>query len=80
MASASTKRRHERALALYRECRLWPLGQSVMVHRDNGETLATVTESAVWYTRGGAYVRVRGIPGNTRLARVSRRDAKEGAV
>lgn len=79
MGSKSTERRHAKAYDLYRACRDWPLGSAVRVSRSNGETLDTVTESAVWHARGGAYVRVRGIPGNTRLSRVSLRVLKEGA-
>lgn len=78
MTSASTKRRHAKAYDLFRAWRDWPLGQSVTVKRANGETLETVTESAVWYARGGAYVRVHGIPGNTRLDRVTLRAAMKG--
>jgi hypothetical protein len=49
----------------------WPVGLAVIVRRANGETLKTVTESRPWFDDGGAYVRVRGIPGNTRLDRVT---------
>lgn len=74
----TTKRRHEKALALYKERVLWPLGLRVRVKRANGKTLDTVTTSAVWYARGGAYVRVHGISGNTRLDRVTLRTAPKG--
>lgn len=75
----TTKRRHEKARALYLERRLWIAGVAVTVKRANGETLETVTECRPWFDRGGAYVRVRGIPGNTRLSRVSLRVSKEVA-
>lgn len=73
MASASTKRRHARALALYRKRCHWAVGTPVTVRRANGGTLVTVTSSIVWASAGGAYVRVEGIPGNTRLDRVTLR-------
>lgn len=73
----STKRRHEKAWALYQQCRMWPVGSAVTVRRANGETLDTVTESPVWCACG-AYVRVRGIPGNTRLDRVTLKAAPKG--
>lgn len=73
MTSQSTKRRHDKAQALYEKRRHWPLGTPVTVCRANGGTLVTVTESHVFRHEGGAYVRVSGIPGNTRLDRVTRR-------
>jgi hypothetical protein len=71
MVSASTDRRHRKAWELYKECMDWSTGTPVTVQRANGTTLKTVTESRPWFDRGGAYVRVRGIPGNTRLDRVT---------
>lgn len=78
MTSTSTKRRHEKALALYQQCRSWPPETSVTVCRDNGETLETSTACSPWFDRGGAYVRVHGIPGNTRLDRVTLRGTPKG--
>lgn len=71
MPSASTYRRHARAQALYNDRYLWPVGLAVKVRRDNGKTLKTVTIGPVMYSKGGAYVCVAGIPGNTRLDRVT---------
>lgn len=76
MVSASTDRRHLKAYHLYLDRLHWPSGMAVTVRRANGTTLKTVTESRPWFDNGGAYVRVAGIPGNTRLGRVSPR--KEG--
>ena len=70
MPSISTRRRHERNRALV-DTWLAPIGARVTVRRSNGETLHTITESDAWFRNGGAYIRVRGIPGNTRLARVT---------
>lgn len=74
----STKRRHEKALALYEERKDWPSGTTVTVRRDNGKTLRTYTECSPWFDDGGSYVRVFGIPGNTRLDRVTLRAAPKG--
>lgn len=76
--SSSTKRRHEKAKALFARWVGVTDGTPVIVRRANGETLETITESEAWYVRGGAYIRVRGIPGNTRLSRVSLADTKAG--
>lgn len=75
----TTKRRHEKARALYEACRGWPPMTPVTVKRANGLLLESVTESRAWLTpAGGAYVRVYGIPGNTRLDRVTLRTAQKG--
>lgn len=71
MASQSTERRHKRNLELYRSLCRCRAGTPVLVQRANGEVLDTVTESLVFLLNGGAYVRVRGIHGNTALHRVS---------
>lgn len=72
MASSSTLRRHERNAKLVKAWRDVPTGTPVCVRRANGLLLLSVTNSRAWLaTGGGAYVRVRGIPGNTRLDRVS---------
>lgn len=81
MASASTKRRHQAARALYRKWAGTPAGTAVSVHRDNGERLETVTISEPFLLdHAHAFVQVRGIPGNTRLSRVrlSNRRTEEG--
>jgi hypothetical protein len=71
MASASTKRRHQAARALYRKWASVPVGTAVSVHRDNGERLETVTTSEPFLLKNAyALVQVEGIPGNTRLSRV----------
>lgn len=72
MSSASTKRRHERNAELVAA---WthPIGTRVVVERSNGETLETVTESESFLLDGAhAMICVRGIPGNTKLSRVTR--------
>lgn len=76
MASKSTDRRRVQARALYLSLRGLPAGTAVTVRRANGETLDTVTECRPWFDRGGAYVRVRGISGNTRLDRVTPKGGK----
>jgi hypothetical protein len=40
-----------------------PIGTRVRVHRDNGETLETVTRSAPWHIGGRLVVQVKGIAG-----------------
>lgn len=71
LVSKSTARRHERNRKLVEE---WtaPPGTAVVVTRDNGETFETVTESEAFLLGGKhAMIRLRGIPGNTALHRVS---------
>lgn len=78
MSSASTRRRHRRNRELVAG---WNhlIGTPVLVCRDNGAELETVTESEAFLSGGyHALIRVRGIPGNTRLSRVSLRVSKEG--
>ena len=68
---ATTSRRHERNRALVEQW-LAPVGTTVTVERANGERLVTVTESGAFLLDGKhAFIRVRGIPGNTRLSRVT---------
>jgi hypothetical protein len=51
---------------------LAPIGATVTVRRDNGESLVTVTTSDAFLVDGKhAFIRVRGIPGNVRLSRVT---------
>ena len=72
----STTRRHEKNRKMV-EAWTHPVGTSVMVERANGEQLGTVTESEAFLLDGShALIRVRGIPGNTRLSRVSVRKVR----
>lgn len=71
MSSASTKRRHKRDAALFAEWVGTPIGQRVTVARANGTTLKTITGSGPVLYDGSAMIRVEGIPGNTRLERVT---------
>lgn len=49
------------------------IGAPVVVTRANGETLETITESPAFLVAGcHAMIQVRGIPGNTKLSRVTR--------
>lgn len=70
MTSRSTERRHERnriAVANWKH----PIGTRVKVTRANGRAFITWTESEAFLLDDAhALVRVRGIPGNTRLDRV----------
>lgn len=67
----TTARRHEKnreAVVAWTH----PIGTRVDVRRANGESLTTVTESTAFLVDGAhAFIRVRGIPGNTRLDRVT---------
>jgi len=74
----SKNQRHDKARALYEARRCWPPATPVTVKRANGETLDTITECGPFFFNGGAYVRVHGIPGNTRLDRVTLRAAPKG--
>lgn len=67
----STERRHKRNAELVAAWR-HPVGTGVVVTRDNGKTPETVTTSEAFLLDGAhAMIRVQGIPGNTRLSRVS---------
>lgn len=72
MTSASTKRRHKRNAALFAEWAGVPIGQRVTVRRARGDVLKTVTESRAEFVNGKhAMIAVAGVPGNTRLDRVT---------
>ncbi len=66
----STDRRHEANRRLF-EAWQHPAGTSVLVKRANGETLRTRTTGCAFWSNGGAYVTVEGIPGNTAMRRIS---------
>lgn len=69
--SDSTRRRRQRNAERFDLWRDFEEGGRVTVQRANGGQLRTVTISEPWLTdEGGAYVRVKGIPGNTALRRV----------
>jgi hypothetical protein len=70
MASRSTQRRHEKNRAAVRAWR-YPPGTAVRVRRARGDTVLSFTASSAFLVDGcHAFVRVEGIPGNTRLDRV----------
>lgn len=72
MSSARTRRRAQRDEQLLVEWAGTVVGQRVTVARDNGAALKTIITTAPFaLPRGGAYVRVDGITGNTHLRRVS---------
>lgn len=71
MASTSTQRRHEKNREAVRAFK-YPPGTAVDVERANGTSLRTVTTSYAFLLDGcHAFVQVEGIPGNTRLDRVT---------
>lgn len=68
----STERRKERNRRWLERCGI-KQGDRITVIRDNGDTLRTTALCDPWGTeRGGAYIRVAEIPGNTALRRVKK--------
>ena len=71
MATRSTQRRHEKNRAAVRAFK-HPSGTPVEVERANGIRFRTFTTSLAFLLDGAhAFVQVEGIPGNTRLSRVT---------
>lgn len=69
----STERRHERDRELLEQWAGIHTGTRVRVKRANGDTLKTEILLGPYSVNGsGAYVLVRGIPGNTALHRVTK--------
>jgi hypothetical protein len=71
MATRATERRHEKNRTLVANW-LAPIGTVVTVKRANGTTFVTATTSRAFLLDGAhAFVQAHGIPGNTRLSRVT---------